>query len=182
MTCKHKAQSLNKEYIVKEIKSFFKKTGRIPLKREFYSYSAARNHFTNWSNAIKAAGFEPNTVTFAKKWIANDGHECDSLSEKIIDDWLYARAVEHKRSVVYPSNHKLTVDFLIGDYWVEFFGLYKQHKRYDRLRKEKLKIAKANKIALIGIYPKDLFPINKLDKVLARIQPTHSTGKLHPES
>ncbi|OGH09022.1 MAG: hypothetical protein A2152_01390 [Candidatus Levybacteria bacterium RBG_16_35_6] len=170
LSCKNKGQSLSREYIIKEIKEFFIKTGRIPLKREFYSYSAARNHFVNWNNAIKAAGFDPNPVMFAKKYIANDGHKCDSLAEKIIDDWLYARAVTHKRSIAYPDNYKLTVDFLIGNYWIEFFGLFGQHRRYDELRKEKLKIAKANNMSLIEIYPKDLFPVNKLDQILAVLQ------------
>jgi len=51
---------------------------------------------------------------FAKKYTANDEHHCDSLAEKIIDDWLYARKIEHKRKIHYPDNKALTVDFVLN--------------------------------------------------------------------
>ncbi len=169
LLCKNQSQVLSKEHIIKEINSFFKNTGRIPLKREFYSYSAARRNFGNWNNAIKASGFKPNPIIFSKKYIAKDGHKCDSFSEKIIDDWLNSKSIEHKRSFAYPGDNNLTVDFLIGNYWIEFFGLYKHHKKYDKLRKQKLEIAKEHGLNLIEIYPKDLFPTNRLDKVLSML-------------
>lgn len=163
--CKNKGQTLTKESIVKAIKSFYNKTGRIPLKREFNS-SAARSRFANWNNAIKAAGLEPNQVLFAKKHIAKDGHKCDSLAERIVDDWLYKKDIKHERSISYPSNNKLTADFLVEGYFIEFFGLHGKHKRYDQLMNNKLKIARENNLKLIGIYPQDLFPTNKLDEIL----------------
>jgi hypothetical protein len=103
-------------------------------------YKPVRKHFGTWNNVIRAAGFEPNPVMFANKHIANDGHKCDSLAEKIIDDWLYARKIEHKINVSYPGNCGFTVDFKVGDYWVEFFGLSGEHKRYDELKEKKLKL------------------------------------------
>lgn len=139
---------------------------RVPLKREFSRTKSARVRFGSWNNAIKAAGFKPNPVMFARRHKANDGHICDSFAEKIIDDWLYARKINHKRSIPYPTNLGLRVDFIVGDYWIEFFGLHGQHKRYDELKKEKLKLVKEYNLKFIEIYPKDLFPNNKLDKVL----------------
>lgn len=136
------------------------------MKKEVGCSSAARRRFLSWNNAIRAAGFEPNPVRFARKYIVLDGHKCDSLAEMIIDDWLYKREVKHSRSVFYPSKRRLSADFVIGDYWIEFFGLYGAHKRYDELREEKLKIAKSKNLKLIGIYPRDLFPKNNLDKIL----------------
>ena len=88
--CKDKAQIISKEELYKQIKEFYKKNKRIPLKREFPHYDAIRARFGTWNKAIEAAGFEPNPVMFSKKFIAKDGHICDSFSEKIIDDWLYS--------------------------------------------------------------------------------------------
>lgn len=160
--CKDKGSTIPAEELISKIKTFVKKNGRIPLKREMVNYHATRSRFGSWNNAIKAAGFDPNPVMFANKHIAKDGHKCDSLAEKIIDDWLYAGKIAHERSIHYPGNDGLTSDFLLGDYWIEFFGLYGEHKRYDELREKKLKIAKKYRLKLIGIYPEDLFPKNRL--------------------
>lgn len=166
-TCKDKSMIIPENELINEIKNFVKINGRIPLKSEFAHTKAARDRFGTWNNAIKAAGFDPNPVMFAKKHISKDGHRCDSLAEKIIDDWMYARKIIHERSVRYPGKDKLTVDFLVNGYWVEFFGLHGQHKRYDELRQLKLKVAQKFKLKLLEIYPKDLFPENKLEKVLS---------------
>jgi hypothetical protein len=105
---------------------------------------------------------------FAKKFIANDGHRCDSLSEKIIDDWFRARKIKHQIIVPYPDpeNRKLTADFLVKNYWIEFFGLSGELKKYDELKKRKIRLAKKYKLNLIKIYPQHLFPKNKLNKLL----------------
>lgn len=106
---------------------------------------------------------------FAKKWIANDGHKCDSLAEKIIDDWLFARKIVHKRTVPYPENQSFTADFVVGNIWIEFFGLFGEHKRYDELRRMKLDLTKKHNLKLIEIYPNQLFPVNKLDEAFSFI-------------
>jgi len=129
----------------------------------------ARKFYGTWNKAIKASGFNPNPVMFANKYTASDGHKCDSLSEMIIDDWLYRQGIKHEVDVEYPSDYNLTVDFLARGYWIEFFGLYGKHKAYDRLRRKKLKIAKEHKLKFIEVYPKHLFPINKLEKVLGAL-------------
>lgn len=100
---------------------------------------------------------------FANKHIAIDGHKCDSLAEKIIDDWLYARKIKHQRSVPYPGNEKFTCDFVIGNKWIEFFGLHGEHKRYDLLRRIKLKMVKKYEIDLIEVFPNDVFPKKRLE-------------------
>ena len=143
------------------------KNSRIPLKREAYAYyKVARKYFGTWNNAVKAAGFEPNPVMFAKKYIAKDGDKCDSLAEKIIDDYLFRRKIKHIRNFPYPGNKGFTVDFKIGNNWVEFFGLSGQLKRYDCLKNRKLKLTRKLGINLIKIYPRDLFPVGKLSRKL----------------
>lgn len=165
--CIPEPPKITKKQIIDEIKEFYKSNGRIPLKREYYHYKATRLRFGTWNKAVKAAGFEPNPVMFAKKSIANDGHKCDSLSEKIIDDWLYRRKTKHRINVPYPENNSLTADFVVGNYWIEFFGLNGKVKAYDRLKKRKLRIAKKLNLHLIAIYPQDLFPKGKLGTMLS---------------
>jgi hypothetical protein len=164
--CLSKTLTISEEIIIQRLKDFYRQTERIPLKREFAHTKAARKRFGSWNNAIIAAGFTPNPVMFANKCKAKDGHICDSLSEKIIDDWLSRKGIVHTRSVHYPGNARLTVDFVVKDYWIEFFGLYKQHKKYDTLRDEKLQLVSHFNIKLIELYPYHLFPMNKLEEVL----------------
>lgn len=163
--CKAKDKTISKEEILKQITSFHEKHRRIPLKREFNHYSAARKRFGNWNNAIKVAGFKPNPVMFADKCIANDGHACDSVAEKIIDDYLYERDIPHIRNIAYPEG-VYTADFKIGSNLVEYFGLAGEHRRYDELRVIKQKLARKYKLKLIQLYPKDLYPHSRLEAIL----------------
>lgn len=157
---------VTKEQIIKQIEDFYKKHGRIPVKREFHHYKAARLRFGTWNKAVKVAGFKPNPVIFAERHKAKDGHICDSLSEKIIDDWLSENNLKHKINTPYPKNSDLTCDFVVDKYFIEFFGLEGEHQRYTELVKEKRKLAQKYKLNLIELKPKHLFPKNKLDTVL----------------
>ncbi len=163
--CQPKPPKVPEKQIIKEIEEFYKNNGRIPVKREYCHYKAARSRFGTWNKAIKKAGFCPNPVLFAKKHIANDGHKCDSLSEKIIDDWLTARKIPHQKNVFYP-NSKYTVDFKVNEIFIEFFGLYGDFKKYDKQVQKKINFTKNNHLKLISIYPKDLFPKPRLNYVL----------------
>lgn len=155
-----------KDYIISKIQEFVIKNGRIPVKRETWGiYKPARKYFGTWNNAIEAAGFDPNPVLFAKHQVAKDGHTCDSLAEKIIDDYLFEKGIEHERTIPYPGGI-YNADFKIGNRLIEYFGLTGEHKRYDELRMIKQKIAKDLKLELIEIYPKDLYTLNKLEIVL----------------
>lgn len=171
--CMTIGQTVSKEEILNQIINFHAQYSRIPLKREFKHAKAARNRYGSWNKAIIAAGFEPNPVMFAKKYISNDGHKCDSLAEKIIDDWLFTRKIKHERRIKYPGNPSLTADFKIGKYWIEFFGLIGEHKRYDELRGEKLKLIKQYNINLIQIYQYHLFPNNQLEELFMPLFPMY---------
>ena len=154
--CKDRGQTVSRGEILSYIKEFFGKNGRIPFKNEYIHAHAARARFGSWNSAIKTAGFDPNPVMFANKHVAKDGHACDSLAEKIIDDWFYKRRINHERNVGYPGNDRLRVDFKVGNCWIEFFGLKGQHKRYDELMKMKLKLSRDQKLKLISLFPDDL--------------------------
>ncbi len=162
-----KESGYTKEKIIYEMQRFYKEVERIPTKRDLMRLNRmSRNLFGTWNNAIIAAGFDPNPVMFAKHYIAKDGHKCDSLAERIIDDFLFKRGIAHERSFPYPEDRGFTVDFKIGIYWIEFFGLSGQHKRYDQLKKQKEELAKKYNLKLLSIYPKHLYPAGKLDEIL----------------
>ena len=140
--------------LIKEIKDFYKNNGRIPLKREF-DRRIFRQYFGSWNNVIKISGFEPNPVLFSKKFIAIDGHSCDSFAEKIIDDWLSQYGIHHERNKRYP-NSKMTADFAMGDIRIEYFGLAGEIKKYDYHIFRKRNICINEGLSLIEIYPNDL--------------------------
>lgn len=153
-------------YIISKIQNFVRLNGRIPVKREMWGiYHPARKFFGTWNNAIEAAGFKPNPILFAKHHLANDGHICDSLAEKLIDDYLFQRKIVHERNVPYPKK-EYTADFKIGNRIIEYFGLAGEHKRYDQLRRIKQRIVKRYKLQFTEIYPKDLYPHSKLSSIL----------------
>ncbi len=168
LKCKHESQIITKKEIIKTIQEFYKKESRIPLKRGFHNYHASRLRFGTWNKAIKTAGFEPNPVKFAKKFIALDDHKCDSFSEMIIDNWLFEKNIPHKRGIYYP-NSNLKTDFLIGNFYVEFVGLSGVMKKYDFLFRKKKRLVKKLSLNLVEIYPRDLFPENRLELILSPV-------------
>ena len=98
--------------------------------------------------------------------MAKDGHICDSFAEKIIDDWLGDRDIEHKRHFKYGQT-KFTADFFIKpDLLIEFFGLSGVSRHYDGNIALKRALSKRLGLQLIELYPKDIFPTNKLDRNL----------------
>ena len=158
------------EVVLTAIKDFAKKNNRLPVKREMSRYyQPSRRLFGTWNEAIEAAGYQPNPVLFAKRQIANDGHVCDSLAEKIIDDWFYARNIRHEIHVKYPDT-KFTADFIVNGVVIEFFGLSGELKRYDKLMKDKLRMIQDRALKFISIYPKDIFPISRLDDLLKGVK------------
>lgn len=168
--CQRSHQSPKDDFYLNLVKKFVKENSRLPVKREFNKqHSTIIKKFGSWNKFIKKAGFKPNPVLFANKHIAKDGHICDSLAEKIIDDWLYERKISHKINVPYPINSKLTADFVVGEYFIEYFGLKGEHEGYDKLLSRKLNISKQSKLKLISIFPKHLFPKNKLSEILSPI-------------
>jgi len=149
----------SKEKLLDKIRQFYLKHGRIPLKREFNLYETYQRNFGSWNNAIKLAGFEPNQVIFSKKFIAEDGHICDSFAEKIIDDWLNKNNINHVKNIFY-SDKKMTADFAVGNVRIEYFGLQGLNRVYNKSIKRKQKLCERANLKLIAIYPHELFSKN----------------------
>ncbi len=71
---------------------------------------------------------------------AADGHLCDSVSELLIDNWLYENKIPHERDAHYPgTHHKSDWAIMIEEQktFVEYFGLANDSPRYDRAIEEK---------------------------------------------
>ncbi len=161
------SRKYTRDSLIGEIQEYVGLYGRVPLKREFRHNYAFRRLFGSWNKAIIAAGFEPNKVIFAKRYIATDGHECDSLTESVIDNFLFENGISHERNLKYPNSNKFTVDFVVGKYFIEYFGLAQQNiSSYDRSARKKKEICKQFNISLIEIYPWHVSNIRRMKELL----------------
>lgn len=162
----------SEEKLIKKIKEFVQKEGRIPTKNEFINnpscpdYVTYRDYFGTWNNAIKAAGYKPNEQWFTSRDLfAKDGHKCNSISEIIIDDWFFENHISHVREYLYPEG-RYRCDFMVGNTFIEFFGLFNAsivNPNYTEIIKRKKEICKKFNISLIELYEKDL---HRLDQSL----------------
>ena len=97
--------------------------------------------------------------------LANDGHECRSLGEKTIDDWLYDHSIEHEKEPIYPGEYNFRGDWKVEEYFIEYWGL-KGNEDYDNKIFLKREIAKEHNISLIEVNPDDLNNLNEKFTVL----------------
>ena len=96
--------------------------------------------------------------------IAEDNHDCLSMAEKQVCDWLYDKKIKHTREPKYPKDKELNPNFMradwkVGKIFIEFFGLV-GNKEYDLKIKKKIEICKKYNIDLIDLYPKDLVKLH----------------------
>jgi len=110
--------------------------------------------------------------------ISKDGHNCDSYSEVIIDDFLYSNNIEHRRDVQFNfGNIKCRPDFVLNNgYIIEVLmadyrenghiGKYKYYvERYLKKKDAYLR----NNIKVIEIFPIELIDKIKFDKKLSKV-------------
>jgi hypothetical protein len=177
--CSIKCRREIERHTSKELLGIIKNTAyrikRAPTKRELRKIdSACRKIFGSWNNAIAAAGLQPNRshehrMYKRTKGKAIDGHLCDSISELLIDNWLYENNIQHERNANYPGTHH-RADWETTSknqkIFIEYFGLANDSPRYDRTIKEKKELCRKHKIKLIEIYPQNLYPEIHLDRKL----------------
>lgn len=168
MKCWSKAHQIPKEKIIIQLQLLTQQLGRTPTERECNFKTSAIKRFGSWTNAVIAAGLIPyrslnQRMYKRRKCTAKDGHICNSISELIIDNWLYKHNINHQKETAYPQGN-FTADWSLSkEIFVEYFGLANDSKRYDEEIKKKQKICKEFGLTLIKIYSKDLFPKIKLD-------------------
>ncbi len=168
--CWAKNNALSKEDLVTNIKLLSIKLGRSPTRRECRHSTACMKYFGSWNNALIAAGLTPYRSLNQKMYkrrlcIAVDSHKCNSVSELIIDNWLYKNKISHQKETSYPKG-KFTADWsLSANVFAEYFGLANDSRRYDQEIQKKRQICQEFNIRLIEIYSKDLFPKNLLEQI-----------------
>ena len=138
-----------------------------PYKKSYYSPYGYKEVFGSWLKALIAAGIlekDSQQMIFGTKVLANDGHECLSLGEKTIDDWLYSNMIPHEKEPIYPGGY-LRADWKVSKFFIEYWGL-KGQEDYDKKILIKREIAKEYGIPLIEIYPKDLPNLETKLKIL----------------
>ena len=134
--------------------------------------------WTSWFKALAKSGALPEGVITTHRGIrclAKDGHECHSLDEQQIDNWLAAHNVPHEREPIYPEHPTLNpagrrrADWLVGGVFVEYFGLAGE-ATYDRKTDEKVILARQLGIDMLAIYPSDMMSLDqKLASFLERL-------------
>lgn len=170
MKCWGKDHEISREEIIKRLLILSTKLNRSPTRRECGYHRSCTKHFGSWNNALIAAGLEPNRSLNQKmykrrKCFAKDGHICNSVSELIIDNWLFKNQISHKKEIKYPVG-KFKADWLIeNNVLVEYFGLAHDSKRYDEDISKKRLISKEAGIKLVEIYSKDIYPKDNLIQI-----------------
>lgn len=112
--------------------------------------------YGGWLTVLEIAGFMDVKLPSSRGYrsTANDGHECFSNGERLIDDWLHANGVVHDREPVYPGT-KYRGDFLVNGKFVEYFGLV-GNPEYESRRALKSAAATKAGIEVVSIYPVDV--------------------------
>ena len=136
-----------------------------------------KEQFGSWLKALIAAGLLDNDALETSRGIrcvAADGHECHSLAEKLIDDWLHQAGIPHSREPHYPHHSKYNpngqkrADWLVRNMFIEYLGLVGEPD-YDQKTKTKVKLAKELGQKLICIKPEDLDDSKRLQNLLGQL-------------
>lgn len=117
----------------------------------------------------------PKTNDIRERWPrehrCEDGHYVRSLSEMIIDNWLYSHGYVHsyEKKVFMKSNPEEEVlsDFYLpqGNVYIEFWGL-ENNKHYQERKKKKIELYNKNNYKRIDLTEKD---IKHLDDILPKL-------------
>lgn len=109
---------------------------------------------------------------FGTRCLAADGHECSSLAERAVDDWLYANGIRHEREPAYPvdpdlnPSGELRADWQVGETYIEYLGVLGKDN-YDNRVDRKRKLARRHRLPLVELLPEDL---DQLDRRLAPLK------------
>ncbi len=143
-----------------------------------------KGKFGSWFKGMIDTKAIPNGVKLSPRGIwclSDDGHQCHSIDEQIIDNWLYANNIQHSREPLYPKHETLNqhgkrrADWKVGEIFIEYFGLVGDID-YDKKMSEKIMLASINNIELIEIYPIDM---NFLKNKLGALIENRETGTDH---
>ena len=161
-----------KEELITAITKMFLETGAAPSSKQpgiRRLSGAAKKYFGSWNAMMVSLGIKPNTQYMIRRRIkCTDGHFADSLSERIVDDWLHTQGIAHERHKPYPKHKRMTCDFYLPDYdlWVEYAGLAGEFANYDKTLENKQSIAQEHTLCLVLLKPEHLYPVTELSWLL----------------
>jgi hypothetical protein len=126
--------------------------------------------YGEWLKAVVATGYlgEEGVLktNYGYRVISKDGHVCNSLSERIVDDWLFDNHIEHEKEPSYPSivreiiGANVRADWKVGDIYIEYFGL-QVIKSYAKKTASKILACQAGNVFLVPLYPGDEFKLER---------------------
>ena len=139
-------------------------------------YQSYVDRFGSWLRVLILAGvLEDGTQpsVLGTRCIAEDGHECFSLAEKTIDDWLSRRQIAHEKEPAYRYDPQLNptgmrADWGAGKVYIEYAGLMGEPE-YAAKMELKRELCDKLGVPLIIIEPGDVLCLDeKLRQLIAR--------------
>ncbi len=123
--------------------------------------------FGSWLQALILAGVlkdGTHQTSRGVRCIAIDGHICNSLAEKTVDDWLYSHDISHEKEPLYPYHarlnpYKMRADWKTQDILIEYAGLMDEPD-YAAKMKAKQEIAIEFGLSLIILEPKHILDLD----------------------
>ena len=134
----------------------------------FPDISIYYDRFGSFSNALLLSGTKYDRSGFyGRRCLSSNGDKCDSISERIICDFMDNKNIAYKKDLkykdVFPSiKENYRMDWLLeNNIVVEFFGIMNKESYRNKTTK-KINLCNNNSIKLIEIYYSDL---NKLEEL-----------------
>lgn len=124
------------------------------------------------SRRLKEFGIQvrPNIFNGANFITCKDGHVVRSNYERAFDNYLHYNGLEHEYEPRLPVDKRYASDFLVGDVYVEIWGVVNNSK-YEERRIKKTKLYHDNGLKLLEIYPNDFkdiqLKINELKRLIS---------------
>jgi len=179
----NKHHNYTDEYLLGQLRKFYNEHGFITYdffndNKDYPSTSVIERRFGSWSNALRMANIpiERTGAYFGKTCVALDGHLCDSIGERVIDDLLYNNNIRHVLHYPYPHhdlyNDKLLLksDFYLPDkeLYIEYLGMQdvkgKIGKKYREYISRKKMLAKEYDLRILWIGKQDMRRIEDIVK------------------
>ena len=139
-------------------------------------YQTYVDTFGSWLKVLILAGIledgtQPSLL--GTRCIAQDGHECYSLAEKTIDDWLSARGIAHQKEPAYPYDPQLNPTGMRGDWragvvFIEYAGLMGEPE-YAAKMELKRELCDKLGVALIIIEPEGVLSLDDRLRLLVEL-------------
>lgn len=120
--------------------------------------------FDSWLKSLELAGILEGGYRKTARGIqviAKDGHICLSLAEKVVDDWLSARHLDHEKEPKYPFHIEfnprklMRADWKVKDTLIEYAGLMEDFEYALKMGRKK-SLADALGLKVIVLFESDL--------------------------